>query len=616
MMKQKLITRLVLGAIAGLVAAGANAGQIQASSVSIAREVITTDAQTILSPSIAYRFAGDVDARVQAQTFQVQFILGSGEWAVAPTANAISVTDGVTAQIQDQVVGNTAPGVNSCGVGVACNASYQVTNIGLSTDKKTMWATIVVNQGATALIKQPLISVNVTANTIAGAPATNVAAARGTVTKLFTVVGNLVTDFTGAGKCTDTKTMPVSFKHYVALSNPAAIATDADATADEHNRGGATNTATLIVFPTNLKINLASSTGGAILTPGGNLTFTANGAGNSFVNANTVMLGSVTLSQNALGYDSDLANQYVLTGNAAGSGLTAAATATLNNGNVEVNTVAVQVTATNGFAVGSTLSVHTAANCNALAAGSTTAAVTAGTAAGPITVTVPTAAVNAAFGATGVGPVYVCYTVDGANTIPSSAFSAVATINKSAAGAGLNEQNNMCSGTYYALGGGIKIDVRNYASSKENSGYMSVIRFINNSDAAAADVWGQIIHQDGKLGAWGKIADLPVRGSLNMTAAQIEAKLTNAATAAIGPNAPVAQPGTTTTSDTAPRLRITSTSGRSLRVQNYLYNSATNQLLEASGQQGVDFEGTALRAPISEGQYQDQDANSGLNLAK
>jgi hypothetical protein len=36
--------------------------------------------------------------------------------------------------------------------------------------------------------------------------------------------------------------------------------------------------------------------------------------------------------------------------------------------------------------------------------------------------------------------------------------------------------------------------------------------------------------------------------------------------------------------------------------------------LEGSGSQAVDFEGTATRAPASEGQYQYQDANSGLNL--
>jgi hypothetical protein len=129
-------------------------------------------------------------------------------------------------------------------------------------------------------------------------------------------------------------------------------------------------------------------------------------------------------------------------------------------------------------------------------------------------------------------------------------------------------------------------------------------------------VWAQFVHQDGKLGNWAKIADLPVRGVLNMTAAQIDAKLAagSAATAVPGTAAPVAQAATATSSDTAPRLRITSTTGKSLRVQNYLFNSATGQILEGSGQQGVDFEGTATRATPNEGQYQDQDANSGLNL--
>jgi len=210
----------------------------------------------------------------------------------------------------------------------------------------------------------------------------------------------------------------------------------------------------------------------------------------------------------------------------------------------------------------------------------------------------------------------VCYTAPGAVTIPSSTFTGVATIVKAAAGANLNEQNNACKAPLYSLGGGLKIDVRNYASSAETSGYQSVLRFINNSDTAAADVWAQFVHQDGKLGNWAKIADLPVRGTLNMTAAQIDAKLAagSAATTAVGTAAPVAQAGTATASSTAPRLRITSTTGRTLRVQNYLFNSATGQILEGSGQQGVDFEGTATRAPASEGQYQGQDANSGLNL--
>ena len=70
----------------------------------------------------------------------------------------------------------------------------------------------------------------------------------------------------------------------------------------------------------------------------------------------------------------------------------------------------------------------------------------------------------------------------------------------------------------------------------------------------------------------------------------------------------------------APRLRITSTTAKSLRVQNYVVNNATGEMFEASNSQGVDFEGRDDRASlatpddISGQQFISQDANSGLNL--
>lgn len=613
-MKQTLLSRLILAGLAGAAMTAAQAGQIQASSVSIAREVITTDTQSVIAPSIAYRFAGDVDARVQAQTFQIQFTLAQGTWGTLPAgiANAISVSDGVSGVIQDQ----------SAAAPVGVNASYTVVSSGKSTDGKTLWATITVNQGATALVKQPIFSLNVTANTIAGVAAVNVAASRAPVLGLYTVVGDLVSDFTSSGLCQAVKSLAVSFSHYVALTSPTSIATASTATADEHTRSGATNTATLIVFPTNITVAMTPATSAAFLTPGGNLTFSNNGlGGNSWVNATVAMLGSVKLTQNASGLDSNLVNTYALAGVASGAyaaGLDAVATSAANVGDVEVKQVDVKVAASNGFVVGGNLSMSTAANCGAVLASSVTA-ITALNSAGPITVSTTAAAdVNALFGAGGVTSAYVCYTAPGTATIPSSSFTAIATIVKAPVGvANTAEQNNTCSGSFYSLGGGLKIDVKNYASSAETSGYMSVLRFINNSDTAIADVWAQFVHQTGKLGNWAKIADLPVRGVVNMTAAQIDAKLAagSTATAVPGTAAAVAQAATATTSDTAPRLRITSTTGRSLRVQNYLFNRATNQILEGSGDQAVDFEGTATRAPASEGQYQSQDANSGLNLA-
>lgn len=617
-MKQTLLSRLILAGLAGAAMSAAQAGQIQASSVSIAREVITTDTQAVIAPSIAYRFAGDVDARVQAQTLQVQFTLAAGAWGTLPgtLANAISMSDGVSGVIQDQ----------SAAAPVGVNASYTVVASGKFADangKSVVWATITVNQGATALVKQPIFSLNVTSNTIAGVAATNVSAGRAPVTGLYTVSGDMTTD---GSTCEAVKTLGVSFKHYVALTSPASAASDTTATPDEHTRSGATNAATIMTFPTNLKVAVTASTADAFLTAGGNLTFADNAAvvGTSYIDGNTVLLGKVAMKQNATGYDSDLANQYLLAGG--GAGVLAAATAVNNIGRVEAKQLDIKISGTQGFVKDGVIYASTTANCAAAVAGTVTTW-TAANVAGPVTLTIPTAVLNATLGAaTGTADVFVCYgttananaavVAANTNTIPSSAFSAIGTLVKAAAGANLNEQNNTCNGPLYSLGGGLKIDVRNYASSAETSGYQSVLRFINNSDAAAADVWAQFVHQNGKLGNFAKIADVPVRGTLNMTAKQIDAMLAagSAATAAIGTAAPVAQPGTATSSDTAPRLRITSTTGKSLRVQNYLFNAATGQILEASGQQGVDFEGTTTRAPGSEGQYQDQDANSGLNL--
>jgi hypothetical protein len=377
-----------------------------------------------------------------------------------------------------------------------------------------------------------------------------------------------------------------------------------------------------MTFPTNVKVNVTAATGGAVLTPGGNQTFTNNGtvaaAGTdqSFVAANLVNIGKITLAQNAVGYDSDLSSQYVLTGNAVNSGIVGLATAVKNNGNVEASALNVVVTASNGFVVGGNVFLaDNAANCAVAIAGSTVP-ITALNAAGPVTVTVPTGSMlggAGVFGITGTNPVQVCYNVPSNATIASSSFSAVATLAKSAAGTNLNEQNNVCNGNLYSLGGGIKIDVRNYASSKETSGYQSVIRLINNSDVRTADVWGQIIHQDGKFGGWGKITDLAPRAVLNLTAAQVDALMTNTpnnGTAANNGSVPSAASATG-----APRLRITSNSGSTLRVQNYLFNSATGQILEGSGSQGVDYDLIAGRtpAPATDGQLISQDAESGLN---
>jgi len=619
-MEQKLLTRLVMGALAGLAATGgAYAGQIQSSSVAIAREVITSNAQTVLAPSIAYRFSGDVDARVQDQRFQVQFSVAAGAWATAPTATAISLSDGVSGNILDQ---------NAAG-------DYTVDSVGLSTDSKTVWATVTVkNATGVKLVKQPLISINVTSNTVTGITGVNVAAARGTVNGLFTVAGDLVADYAAANAaapwtangCAANPVIPVSFKHYTALSNPAAIATDANATPDEHTRGGATNTATLITLPTNLKITVTSTTGDArINVAGSNLNFTGTSVGTltSWTGSPTVVsLGRIALSNAGTGYDSNLANQYLLT---AGPGiLNNVATAVANSGTVEATRMDVLVSATNGVVTGGTLYLASDTACTGVVVGSATAAFAAGATSG--TPTVPTGVILGTFGVAGTTPVYVCYGVTGVTTpIPNSNFSAKVTLVKAAAGPNLNEQNNVCGGNLYSLGGGVKIDVRMYMNSAfaaANGGLTSVIRLINNNETRAVDVWGQIIHADGTYGPWGLLSKglnvgsataldkLAPRQAVNLLASQVDALLTSAPAHATAANNGSATPKAT---DLGSRLRITSNAGSTLRVQNYIYNPATKTFFEASSTQGVDFEGTADRAPASEGQYQDQDAQKGLN---
>jgi hypothetical protein len=625
MTHQYKLTLLAASLVAAFVTNGAVAGQIQASTLSIAREVITTDTQPVLAPSVSYRFVGDVDARSQNQTFQVQFTLMSGAWAVAPTATAISVSDGVSGLLADQ---------NVSGAG-----DYNVTNIGLSADKKTLWATINVWNAAatdgtalfaavnTRLIKQPIISLNVSSNNIAGVNPTNTTAARGTVNGLKTVVGDLVADFNASGKCVDSKELKVDFKHFTALSDPGAQATEITATPDEHLRGGAKNDATLIRFPTALLVNVATSTGDAKISPAGaNLIFAGTATGTpAFVNATSANLGSIALTQPSTAYDTDLINNYTLAGG--GAGILAAATASSVAGRVEASSLDVAVAATNGFVVGGTLHLNTNINCGAgtiVSAAGVATAITAGNAAGPITLSIGTAQLNAALGAAvGTNPVYVCYGVAGvAVPIPQSAFSATATLVKSAAGANMNEQNNVCAGTLYSLGGGVKIDVRNYANSKDPNGWMSVIRLINNNETRAIDVWGQLIHPDGTYGPWGLLTagqnaghatnanKLAPRAVLNLTAAQVDPLLTSAPAHATAANNGSAVPVAATTGS---RLRVTSNAGSTLRVQNYLYNPDSKNFIEASSSQAVDFEGSVDRAPVNEGQYQDQDAQKGIN---
>ena len=618
-MKKTLASRLVVGALAAIAAGGVMAGQLQSSSTPIAREVITADDMNIVSPQIAYRFFGDVSAVANSQVFQVQFTLSAGKWKGIPGNEAFAIADGISRVVQDQTVG--APGGGA-------QAAYQIVGKGLANDDKTLWVTFEVAQSVNARISQPLISVNTTSNTIAGAANTDVATHRNNINNLKTVVGDIVADYEGtagtndnnfAAKCVDNKDIKVDVKHFIGLANPNALAVEgSNGTADEHIRAGSTNVGTLFTFPTNIKINVEPSTGAVRLSPGGSMQFQMARPGEAFISTTLANMGKVKLVQHAQGNDANVTDKYLLS---AGPGVLGQAPATQNNGPVEVESFKVKVYASNGFVPGGRVFISQNANCGTDLGG---VDINAANAAGPVTPTVPTGSITTLFPAAGTGPAYICYHVPGTETIPASSFWARADLDKPTENANMFEQDNVCNGQLFGMGGGLKIDVRNYAPAAgvATSGWMSVIRLINNSDSSAADVYAQIIHQDGKIGKWGKIAQLPVRGVTNLTSPQLEAMLVNEPEAADANanNGEAADLRATENQTGAPRLRITSNTAQSLRVQNYVVNNATGEMFEASNSQGVDFEGREDRAAkstaddVSGQQFISQDANSGLNL--
>lgn len=173
------------------------------------------------------------------------------------------------------------------------------------------------------------------------------------------------------------------------------------------------------------------------------------------------------------------------------------------------------------------------------------------------------------------GRIYACYTVNGTQIIPTTQFSLTGTaLNKTV---GSNEiADPVCPSTLYNLrANGVQVDVRNWVHPAQAaaSGWTSVVRVINPSDTQSITVQGQTIAADGTLGATGTIATLAPREARYFTSAQLGALLTTGTLpAASGDNA---------------RLRLTA-NGPSLRVQNYVFNPANGNFIEASSAQGDD----------------------------
>ena len=566
-MKPMQLNILAASLVAAFAVSAANAGQISSSSVTLAREVVETNSQILRAPSKSYSFAGDIDARTNAQRLQVQLKLAAAEWSTV-SAGAVTITNGD---------------------GSALAAAATISVFISATDPTVMYANITVPVNAGNLVQKPIITFN--GGAVIGTD--NVG-----ITKVRTPAGEVNT---GSTCITPNTNIDVTFKHYTTF-NSTALETGANLDSEDQ-RAGAVNTGRLINFTDNMKLDVAGTTGTISVNNAGLTTFLGSGA--AFVSSTVVTLGTVQITKVGSGVDLDYTTQY-------GTTSTVLAPAAQTTGVIDAKSYDVKLTALNGFAPSSSLFLSATA-CGAAVGNVVTIAAAGGTTA---TISLTTKAnIDAVIAA----PHYVCYSVGGATPIPQTSSSGLTTLFKASPSSndpaapstsnGVQEQRNICSGALNSVGGGVKIDVRNYATSKTAGGWLSVIRVINPSETTIAKVYGQLIHADGSYGGWGKLTDLAPRAVLNMTSTEVDAKLTGTpASNGTGYVAGAIAPAVQSTGD---RLRITADNVGSLRVQNYLYNPDSKNFIEASSSQGVDFDAISDRSPDTS-QTVVQDAQRGL----
>lgn len=581
-MKQKQLSILAASLVAAFAANVASAGQIQSSSVTLAREVIESNSQIVRAPSKSYNFAGDFDARFNAQRMQVQLSLpGSAKWGGAAGAGPIGAGSVVI--------------TNADGSAIAPAVLALITVTGYVTaDHKTIYANVDFAQGANSIVSRPIITFN---------PGANLATNNSGITNLR--------DTAGVTGCINADTnLDVSFKHYTTYTS-TALMTGANSDSEDQ-RPGAVNTGRLLNFTENLKVTIAPTAGS--LTVDNSTLKTFQGTGAAFVSATLANIGSVVVKQVGSGMDLDYTTQYGSLANAAFA--TTPLTALAVNGVVEAKSFNFNVALPGTYADGSVyLSDNVLCSTGANQIGSSVV-----TAFGDVAALIKLTTTADISKLHSLAKAYVCYDViAGTSLLSQTSTAGTGDLLKAAPSAnsstvdsatdGLQEQKNSCSGALTPIGGGVKIDVRNYATSKTAGNWMSVIRIINPSETRTAAVYGQLIHADGSYGGWGKLADLLPRAVTNMTSSSIDALLVNAPVSnGTGYVAGAVAPAVQATGD---RLRITADGVGALRVQNYLYNPDSKNFIEASSTQGVDFDSPTGRAP-SDPQTIDQDAQRGL----
>ena len=619
------LTKVAFAVASVLAIAGgaAQAGQIDSSSATLAREVIYSATQVVRAPSKSYAFVGTIDARTNEQRLQLQWTLDKGMvWS--RTGDVPLTSAGVTnlplankvLNLNGKNLANAAIGFDGALIGGLTGVTVDAF---LANADSTLVFNITIPADPANYISNGVFQIN-SLDFNAGGAATgqNIG-----VTNVLAVA--LATTCVGP----DTNAN-IDFKHYTNHNGNTSLQSGLNPDS-EHVRNGSNNSGRFLNFTENLKFTFANGTQSQTDAASLRKSFLTTVARTADYATAAVTLATastnlhrissnIDLSKVASGLDLDYTSQY---GNGATNAVpfeaidfSVASPATLNNGIIEGTTV---ITVTSplgaaGVSAGSTVGLLTATD--GVIAG---AVVTPFDANGVATITLPSAAAQALL-ATGAGA-RLYYIVSGADEIPQNAvFNVSAQLKKATAGA-LREQNNTCAADQAGVGGGIKIDVRNYASyaSFGPTGPATTVRLINNSESQSADIYAQMIYADGTYGPWGQLPTLKPREVANWSNQTIEGLLTNASTvtnpfgtgtvytrtagAAVvaGPKAGISD-----------RLRIVSNTGSTLRVQSYMI--VGNSVIDTSNAQGVDFENSGSRVPTTavDAQPVSQDAINGL----
>jgi|GEM_PF-3198513 len=630
----------IAAAVAGLFAAAtaAYAGSISQSGVTIAREVISRDPaanQSLRAPSVSFSYQNGPTANANSsQDFNVTLELG-GDGAPTWLAAQLPTYKTITAVRVNN--GNSNVSVAPAGSIVAL-AGLELLGVDVVTPNTIRYRFRLVNTTASSL---SLGDLQITFNAVnpgAGAAPFNAAvpapAPAATDYGLVTTIANsanLTTLTPGPGTTgsvidgcgEERRRITVKARNFIG----SGVGVEGETQGFNVINNG------YIVFETALDVRIDKSYSTTLNLPDRATDPVQNNAlftllAGSFGTTTTMPLGSIRFRNVPTldAWDVSIDTNYYKYRAAGGSAQGDLGTAPPNlqiDGDVDVGSLTVKVDSTNGFAPNSSFRLSNNPFCTNvginLASSTGTqvfsntnltstvtfshaqiVAATTGGVAGTLLTTTGDVAAGAGAGTAPTGYVasttryYLCYDVTGAATdqIPQSQFTGTATLVKEAGG---NEQGNVsCPNPLAGLGGGVKIDVRNffpYNPANAQSQWVGVLRVINNSETQNADITGQYIRADGKYGKWGTMGVLAPREARYYSSFEVFTLLSQNSSTAGADN--TGSGGLTATGGEAlarnTRVRISSNQSSTLRVQSYIYNSITQALVEVSGAQGADF---------------------------